>query len=235
MGRPIIGITCYVEPATRGTWVDVPSALVPYAYVRKVEEAGGIAVLVPPRSDAEEGLAREVLERLDGLVLAGGADVDPAHYDQERHEMVQESRPDRDALELALATTSRELGTPLLGICRGMQVMAVAAGGHLEQHVPDRVGHFDHSPKRATYGTHPVQTVPGTRISDILGVALDVPTFHHQSVLSHPGYTASAWATDGTLEAMEDPAATFRLGVQWHPEQGADPRLFEALIRAASS
>jgi putative glutamine amidotransferase len=233
MGRPIIGITCYVERATRGDWVDVPSALVPYAYVRKVEEAGGIAVVVPPRSDAEHGMAREVLERLDGLVLAGGADVDPAHYAQERHEKVQQSRPDRDAMELALAATSGELGTPLLGICRGMQVMAVAAGGHLEQHVPDRVGHFDHSPGRSTYGTHPVQTVPGTRISDILGAELDVPTFHHQSVLTHPGYTPSAWAPDGTLEAMEDEAARFRLGVQWHPEQSSDRRLFEALVRAA--
>jgi putative glutamine amidotransferase len=235
MARPIIGITCYVEPATRGAWVDVPSALVPYAYVRKIEEAGGLAVLVPPRSDADGGLAREVLERLDGLVLAGGADVDPAHYGHERHEMSQESRPDRDALELALATASIELDTPLLGICRGMQVMAVAAGGHLEQHVPDRVGHSDHSPPHARYGTHPVRTVPGTRTSDILGVSLDVPTFHHQSVLSHPGYTASAWASDGTLEAMEDPEATFRLAVQWHPEQGADPRLFDALVKAAGT
>jgi putative glutamine amidotransferase len=233
MGRPVIGITAYVERASWGHWVDVPGALVPHRYVRHVEDAGGIALVIPPRPDADEATAREIVGRLDGVVLAGGVDVAPELYADERHASVQASRPDRDATELAIARATAEADLPVLGICRGMQVMAVAAGGGLEQHVPDRVGHHDHSPGRATYGSHPVRTVDGTRLSRTLGDELEVPTYHHQSVLTHPGYEASAWAQDGTLEAMEDPDAAFRIAVQWHPEVGTDPRLFLALVEAA--
>ncbi|GAA1230133.1 gamma-glutamyl-gamma-aminobutyrate hydrolase family protein [Oryzihumus leptocrescens] len=229
--RPVIGITCYVEPASRGDWTDVPSALLPQDYVTKVEAAGGIALLVPPRLDADDTLARDVLARLDGLVLAGGADVEPSRYAAQPHPSVQPGRPDRDALELALARVSAEQDLAVLGICRGMQVMAVAAGGHLEQHLPDRVGHHEHSPAPGVYGVHPVATVAGTRVAQILGAAVDVPTYHHQSVLDHPGYVPAAWSDDGTLEAMEDPGSRFRLAVQWHPEAGTDPRLFEALVQ----
>ncbi len=116
-----------------------------------------------------------------------------------------------------------------------MQVMAVAAGGLLEQHVPDRVGHDEHSPAPGDVRQPRVRTVAGTRLAEILGEEADVPSYHHQSVLTHPGYEASAWADDGTLEAMEDPDAFFRLAVQWHPEVGTDPRLFRALVEAAMS
>jgi putative glutamine amidotransferase len=232
--RPLIGITCYVEPATRGDWKDVPSVVLPHDYVRQVEEAGGTILVIPPRADADEEIAREVVARLDGLVIAGGADVDPALYAaSERHPDVQEARHDRDAMEVALARAAADADLPLLGICRGMQVMAVAAGGTLEQHLPDRVGHVDHSPAVAVYGHHLVTTVPGTRLAALLGDQADVPSYHHQSVLTHPGFEPSAWAQDGTLEAMEDPTAWFRLGVQWHPEVGDDPRLFDALVAAA--
>jgi putative glutamine amidotransferase len=159
--------------------------------------------------------------------------VEATRYGAEPHVSVQAARPDRDQLELALARVSGQRGVPVLGICRGMQVMAVAAGGALEQHVPDRVGHEGHSVAPGTYAVHPVTTVAGTRTAQILGPSVQVPTYHHQSVLGHPGYVASAWADDGTLEAMEDPAAPFRLGVQWHPEVGTDPRLFRALVDAA--
>lgn len=235
MTRPLIGITCYVEPATRGDWKDVPSVVLPHDYVRKVEEAGGAVMVIPPRTDGDAELADDLVSRLDGLVIAGGADVDPSRYAAaERHPDVQEARPDRDTMEIALATAAAAADLPLLGICRGMQVMAVAAGGALEQHVPDRVGHVDHSPGTAVYGQHPVTTVSGTRLAGVLGeAAVAVPSYHHQSVLSHPGFEPAAWADDGTLEAMEDPAARFRLGVQWHPEVGDDPRLFEALVEAA--
>ena len=228
--RPVIGITCYVEAASRGDWTDVPSALLPQDYVTKVERAGGIALLIPPRLDADDGLALEVMSRLDGVILAGGADVEPSRYAAQPHPSVQPGRPDRDALELALARVSAGQDSAVRGICRGMQVMAVAAGGQLEQHVPDRVGHSEHSPAPGVYGTHPVATVEGTRVAGIVGGELDVPTYHHQSVLTHPGYVPAAWAPDGTLEAMEDPNARFRIAVQWHPEAGRDPRLFEALV-----
>ena len=235
MGRPVIGITAYVERASWGRWVDVPGALVPHRYVRQVEEAGGIAIVIPPRPDFDDGTALEIVARLDGVILAGGVDVAPELYADERHASVQASRPDRDSTELAIARATAGTDVPLLGICRGMQVMAVAAGGLLEQHVPDRVGHDEHSPAPATYGNHAVRTVAGTRLAEILGEEADVPSYHHQSVLTHPGYEASAWADDGTLEAMEDPDAFFRLAVQWHPEVGTDPRLFRALVEAAST
>lgn len=233
--RPVIGITGYVEPARWGQWVDVAAALVPHTYVRQIEQAGGIALVVPPRADADDDLARALLERLDGLVLAGGVDVAPELYGAQRHPAVQASRVDRDTTESALARATRELDVPLLGVCRGMQLMAVAAGGALEQHVPDRTGTDVHAPGPAGYANHPVDTVAGSRVAAIIGATGDVPSHHHQSVLTHPGYAASAWAPDGTLEAMEDPAARFRVAVQWHPEVGTDPRLFQALVAAATA
>ena len=233
--RPVIGITCYVEEVVRGVWESMPHALLPYNYVAKVERAGGIAVLIPPRADADEEMARAVVSRLDGLMLAGGVDIEPQRYDAEPHPSVQAARRDRDAFELALAAVTRQWDIPVLGICRGMQVMAVAAGGTLEQHLPDRVGHDDHAPVPGVYGSHPVRTVEGTMVSGLLGDQVAVPSSHHQSVASHPGYLPAAWAQDGTLEAMEHTASRFRLAVQWHPEAGEDDRLFEAFVTACTA
>jgi putative glutamine amidotransferase len=230
--RPIVGITCYVEEAVRGVWESMPHALLPYNYVAKVERAGGIAVLIPPRVDADAEMALAVVSRLDGLILAGGVDVEPQRYAARPHPSVQEARPDRDAFELALAAVTREWDTPVLGICRGMQVMAVAAGGKLEQHVPDRVGNDEHSPAPGVYGSHNVRTVDGTKVADLLGQQVVIPSYHHQSVSSHPGYVPAAWAQDGTLEAMEHTESRFRLAVQWHPEAGQDARLFDGFILA---
>jgi putative glutamine amidotransferase len=233
VAAPLIGITSYLEPASWGAWTDVPAALLPHAYVAKVEQAGGIAVLIPPRVDAGDHWVERLCAALDGLILAGGVDVEPVRYGQRPHASVQASRRDRDAAELSLATASAVRDLPTLGICRGMQVMAVAAGGELEQHVPDRVGHHRHSPAPATYGSHAVRTLPGSRLATIVGDRLTMPSYHHQAVATHPGYLATAWDTeDGTLEAMEDEQARFRLAVQWHPEVSDDLRLFTALVEA---
>ncbi len=234
MRRPVIGITSYVEPATWAAWADVPAALIPHAYVQHVHAAGGLALVVPPLADdASDDDAREVLSRLDGLILAGGVDVEPSRYGEQPHPTVQPPRPDRDASELLLARVTGADDVPVLGVCRGMQVMAVAGGGALEQHLPDRLGHTDHSPGPGRYGEHPVEMAPGTRLHKILGNAVIVPTYHHQGVASWPGYEPAGWSTDGVIEAFEDPGSRFRLAVQWHPEVGDDPRLFEALVEAA--
>lgn len=234
--RPVIGITSYVEPASWGAWRDVPAALVPHGYVRHVHEAGGLALVVPPLPpDATEDDVRTVLSRLDGLILAGGVDVEPGRYGEESHPTVQLPRPDRDFSELLLAKVTAADDTPVLGICRGMQVMAVAAGGSLEQHLPDRLGHNDHSPGRGVYGEHAVTMAAGTKLRSILGASVSVQTYHHQGVKDYPGYTATAWAEDGLVEAFEDPRARFRVAVQWHPEAGTDPRIFQALLAAAGS
>jgi len=234
--RPVIGITSYIEPASWGHWNSVQAGLVPHAYIAKVEAAGGTALIIPPWDQADTDWARSVIRALDGLILAGGVDVDPARYGADRHASVQESRPGRDAAEIVLARTAIDSALPLLGICRGMQVMAVAAGGTLEQHVPDRVGHDLHAPRPGSYGRHPVRIDPGSRLATVLGSSAEVPSSHHQSVLTHPGYTATAWDTgDGTIEAMEaQDGSGFCLAVQWHPEVAEDLRLFEALVHAAA-
>jgi putative glutamine amidotransferase len=132
-----------------------------------------------------------------------------------------------------LARASGQSGLPVLGICRGMQVMAVAAGGDLVQHLPDILGNETHLPAPGVYGRHEVKIEPGTRLASVLGDRVEVAHYHHQGVGRHPGLNPTAYSHDGLLEAFEDPDAPFRLGVQWHPEQGEDPRLFEALVEAA--
>jgi putative glutamine amidotransferase len=236
--RPVIGVSCYVEDVDRSPWMAQRSAVLPHRYVAHLERAGAVVVVLPPRHDADDDLAAAVLDRLDGLVIAGGADVQADRYDAEPHPTSQPPRPDRDEWELALARVSRQHDLPVLGICRGMQVMAVAAGGVLEQHVPDVVGHEAHCPLPGEYTSHHVTPVEGARLADIVGVEpIAVPTYHHQAVrpesLVGTAYRPAAWHEDGTLEAMEDPSSSFRFAVQWHPEAGDDTRLFEALVAAA--
>ena len=236
--RPVIGISCYVEKIDRDPWVQQWSVVLPYMYVDHIEAAGGAAVILPPRLDADDHLARDVLARVDGLILAGGADIEASRYGAAPHATAQAPRPDRDAWELSLARVSHAADLPTLGICRGMQVMAVAAGGVIEQHLPDRVGHLEHLPELGRYAAHPVAPVAGSLLASVLCEAvLDVPTYHHQGVyadsLGEAAYVFSAWHADGTPEAMEDPESRFRLAVQWHPEAGEDNRLFRALVEAA--
>lgn len=226
--RPLIGITSYVEQARWGVW-DTTAALVPYAYVRQVEGAGGTVVLVPPNAAD----APEVLAVLDGLLLAGGADLDPTLYGAEAHVQTAGLRPDRDAGELAALRAAHELDLPVLGVCRGMQLMTVAAGGTLHQHLPEVVGHESHRPGPGVYGPHDVRLAEGSRVAAALGGAVSVSSYHHQGVASAGSLTVTGWAEDGSVEAVEDETRTFAVGVLWHPEVGDDPRIFEALVEAA--
>jgi putative glutamine amidotransferase len=233
-------VSTYVSPATWSVWHDAPAELAPRAYSAFVRSGGGLAALLPP--DEHPDAAAETVARLDGLVIAGGPDVAPARYDEQAGPYTQEPNGDslaRDAWELALIRAALERGVPLLGICRGMQLLNVALGGTLTQHLPDVLGGSEeHSPTPGRYGRHVVTAVSGTRTAGILGTEkLDVPTYHHQGVaaLGH-GLHVSANALDGTVEAVEGGSdAGFLLGVQWHPEQGDDPRLAQALVTAASS
>jgi putative glutamine amidotransferase len=231
--RPVIGVTSYSEPASWGAWTSVPAVLVPKRYTSMVQAAGGLPIVLPalgddPSPDDVDAL----LARVDGLVLIGGSDVESSRYGEQPHLLAQTPKVDRDATELMLATRARDK-IPVLGVCRGMQVMAVAAGGVLEQHLPDRIGHSDHSPAPAEYGVRVVEPRDGTRLAAILGKRLEVNCHHHQGVATHPSYEVAAWSSDGVVEAIESADSAFHIGVQWHPETGSDGRLFDALVTAA--
>lgn len=228
---PLIGITTYREEAAWGVWRQAADVL-PAQYARAVEAAGGLPVLLPPVTTAPEAAAT-VVARLDGLIVAGGADVDPARYGASPHARTGGARADRDSWELALIGAARNADLPLLGVCRGMQLLAVQAGGTLEQHTPDRVGDDRHSPGGDAFGSVSVETVPGTRLAALVGATLTVNCHHHQSVAEHPGFAVAAWSAEGTLEAIEDTGSLFRLGVQWHPETALDAGLFAGLVAAA--
>lgn len=227
--RPVIGLTAYIEPARWGRW-ELLATLLPQRYVEHLAASGGRAVLLPPDlpDDAEEMVAR-----LDGLVLTGGADIDPVHYGAQPHPATEAARPERDVSELALLAAAIRRDLPVLGICRGMQLMAVVGGGTLHQHLPDVLGHDEHRPGDGAFGEHVVELALGSRAADILGERVTVRSYHHQGVDSSGSATVSAWAADGTIEALELPGHCFALGVLWHPEAGTDARLFAALVAAA--
>ncbi|GAA2617656.1 gamma-glutamyl-gamma-aminobutyrate hydrolase family protein [Dactylosporangium fulvum] len=225
--RPLIGITAYAEPARWGVW-DTRAVLIPESYVRMVREAGARPVVLPP--DAGDDAA-ELVRRLDGLVLAGGADITPERYGAEAHPTTT-TRPDRDAGELAVLHAALDADLPLLGVCRGMELLAVAYGGTLHQHLPDLLGNARHQPAPGVYGAHPARFAPGSRAEAVFGPAAQVNSYHHQAVDTPGTLTVTGWADDDVVEAVEDPARRFVLGVQWHPEEASDVRPFVALVTA---
>ncbi|HEX2316988.1 MAG TPA: gamma-glutamyl-gamma-aminobutyrate hydrolase family protein [Thermomonospora sp.] len=230
-GPPLIGVTTYLEAARWGVWVR-EAALLPASYVRAVERAGGVALLLPPAASLDGVPA--LVRRLDGLVLTGGPDIDPALYGAQPHERTGPPQPRRDRFELALVRAAVDADLPFLAICRGMQALNVARGGTLVQHLPEAVGHDAHGPGPGRIGTHRVRISPTSTVGRILGESADVPTYHHQAVRRlGGGLVAVAWAEDQVVEAVEVQGHSFGLGVQWHPEDGDDPRLFEALVAAA--
>lgn len=226
---PVIGITTYREQARWGVWAELADVL-HAAYAQTLEAVGAAVVLLPPGPPAT---AAAVLDRVDGLVVAGGADVDPARYGEAPGPHTTAVRPDRDAWELALLEEAARRDLPTLMVCRGMQLEAARVGGRLQQHTPDVVGDERHSPGGDEYGDVTVTTVPGTTVAALLGPVQQVRCHHHQSVLEHPGLAVAARADDGTVEAVEHPDRRFWIGVQWHPETLADVGLFQALVAAA--
>jgi putative glutamine amidotransferase len=226
---PLIGITSYDEPVAWGAW-NVEAVLVPTSYVRSVERAGGRALVVPA---AEIGV-EETLDMLDGIIFSGGGDVDPATYGAESHEATGGVRPERDRAELELLRGAVERELPVLAICRGSQVLNVALGGDLVQHLPEVLGHERHLHTPGEFADHDVRLVPDTQIGAILGDRAPVKSHHHQGFgRLGEGMREAAWADDGTVEAIEDPDRRFALGVLWHPEEGEDLALFQALVDEA--
>lgn len=230
MDAPVVGLTTYRQDAAWGVW-NTSADLLPTEYAVAVEAAGGVPLLLPPV--ALPRAAERVVSRIDALVVSGGADVDPGTYGATPHERTSGWQPDRDAWELALLSAAEAAQLPVLGICRGMQLMAVHAGGTLDQHTPDLVGHETHSPGGDAYGAIEVDTTPGSRLADLVGPRVEVSCHHHQSVASHPGFTAVARAADGTVEAMEAAGARYCLAVQWHPETRVEIGLMAGLVAAA--
>lgn len=232
MTRPIIGITSYLAQARWGPW-DKPAALVPHGYVAAVAAAGGRAVLLPPSADGID----ETLASLDGLIFCGGPDIlleEPGGAAAES--LADRFVPERDEAERLLLRAALQRDVPVLGICRGMQLLNLAYGGTLIGHLPDVVGHEDHRRRVGVFDLHPVDLDPDTVVGRLLGERLDVHSSHHQGVRElGAGLVASGRAPDGTVEAFEDPARRFVVGVLWHPEESADGRLFGALVTAAAS
>ena len=237
MSRPLIGLTTYMDIATYGANQRY-AAVLPMAYVKAVHRSGGRAVLITPDEPGTD-----VLDRLDGLILTGGSDVDPARYGEAPHPETV-TKPGRDELEFLLLRGALDRDMPVLAICRGFELLAVEYGGRLHQHLPEALGHHNHRPHDAPrfetehgprYGHHPVRLEPGTRCHKILGDEVIVNSYHHQGVADVGRLTAAGWERgDNLVEAVEDPAHAFVVGVQWHPEDLTDPALFDALVEAAT-
>ncbi|MGH3950479.1 MAG: gamma-glutamyl-gamma-aminobutyrate hydrolase family protein [Pseudonocardiaceae bacterium] len=217
--RARIGITTYLERASYGVW-DQDSAVLPRSYVDAVVTGGGAPVLLPPVG----GDFRSLVDGLDGLVLSGGADIDPIHYGQRAHEKTVTTRSGRDSFEFGVLRAALAVGLPVLGVCRGIELLNVALGGTLTQHLPDVVGHQAHQPAPAIYGASRVKLGDGSRLAGVLGAEIEVQCYHHQAIgVLADGLAAVGWADDGTIEAVEMPGESFVLGVQWHPEEHAAP------------
>ncbi len=232
---PLIGITSYLEQAQTGVW-DVRASFLPEVYIRAVTDAGGIAIVLPPQP-VNDATAASIVASLDGLIVAGGADVDPRRYGQPAHEKTGKPREDRDAFEDALIRAALEGELPFLGICRGAQMLNVTLGGDLVQHLPDQVGDDRYQLGAARFNEVEIEVQPGTRIAEVYGGELTAiaPLYHHQAIgrVAEPLVVTSRTA-DGVIEAVEVPGAPFCIGVQWHPEEfEKDRRLFAGLVEAA--
>lgn len=227
--RPRIGLSTCLETASWGVW-SRPAALVPRVYLDAVTSSGGQPLLLPPVATDES-----LPDLLDALLIIGGPDVDPAFYQVDPDPATEGTRPDRDEHERRLFLAALERDLPVLGVCRGAQVMTTALGGTLHQHLPDLLGHDGHRPEPGVFGSTRITTAPGSLVEHIVGVEAKVPCYHHQGLaaVSTP-LVETAWSDDGLAEAVELPGEGWVLGVQWHPEENPDDlRLFRGLVDAA--
>jgi putative glutamine amidotransferase len=244
MARPVIGICTALERARWSVW-DQQAALLPRNYVEAVQSAGALAVMLPPDPVLVED-PDEVLDLLDGLVLAGGADIDPASYGEPRHAQTASTVPERDVFEIALARAAIARELPVLGICRGMQLINVAYGGTLIQHLPEHFGHHEHCRVAGSFddADHDVILQEGSLVARVVGAARHATKSHHHQGVDRLGeglLVSATSALDGLPEAIElngdgssaDPARQFVLGVQWHPEADATSPIVGALVAAA--
>ena len=235
MARPLIGVCAAVEQASFGVWTLEPAVLLPLTYADSIERAGGMPALLPPDPASTES-PDALLERIDALVLGGGADIDPAIQGVEPHPETVGTNPARDRFEMALGIRAMERGIPLLGVCRGMQILNVARGGTLHQHLPERLGHNRHRPTPGEWAEHEVRLAPGSLAARASGAErLTTKSHHHQGIEEvGRGFEETGWATDDdTVEAIESPDGRFALGVLWHPEEDPEDRVMAALVEQA--
>jgi putative glutamine amidotransferase len=231
--RPVVGLTAYLEQVQTGIW-DVPASYLPADYFEGVTMAGGVAVLLPPQP-VDPDVVNSVLDSLDALVITGGYDLDPISYGQRPHPTTDQPRTTRDSWEFALLQGALARGLPVLGICRGAQVLNVAFGGTLHQHLPDVLGHDGHRAGNGVFTRLPVRTAAGTRLAALVGESTEARCYHHQAIDEvGAGLVVSARDSDEVVEAVELPGDGFVLAVQWHPEKSLDDlRLFAAIVDAA--
>jgi putative glutamine amidotransferase len=237
MARPLIGVCAAVEQASFGVWTLEPATLLPLSYAESIERAGGMPALLPPDPTSAEN-PDELLDRIDALVLGGGADIDPGSQGAEPHPETIGTNPARDRFEMSLARRAVERGIPLLGVCRGMQVLNVAYGGTLDQHIPDTLGHDRHRPVLGSWTEHDVRLEPGSLAARLAGAErLTVKSHHHQGIDAvAETLKPTAWAADDeSVEAIESADGNFALGVLWHPEEDPEDRVIAALVDRARS
>ncbi|MFJ3933875.1 gamma-glutamyl-gamma-aminobutyrate hydrolase family protein [Streptomyces sp. NPDC090029] len=228
MSRPVIGIAGYRDRARWNIW-DVEATVIQHSFVHGITASGGRALVLPP-----DDRDADVLDRLDGLLLPGGADIDPARYGEARHPATDEPREDRDAGELLLLRAALKRDMPVLGVCRGLQLLALVYGGTLHQHLPDVLGHTEHCPREGVLGEHAVAFTGGSLAATLYGPRTVVNSHHHQGIADSGTLRVTGRSDDGLAEAAEDPAKRFVLGVQWHPELSDDRALFEAFVTSCA-